>query len=237
MIKIILIDTEVDALNALESKIRKYKSDEEINIIKCNFALDGLNLIREIEPDIVFLDVQLLEVDGFAFLSNFTSRTFEVVLTTTHYEHGIKAVKANVLDYLLKPIDINELQLTLAKAEKQFFLKKEQKKIPNKINIAADGRVYLIARENVVYLKADKSYTTIFLTSAKKIVVTKTLKEVQKKFTYSEFYRVHNSYVINLNHVTEYNKGLSELKLIDGTIVSVSRRKKNELIEKLQLDK
>lgn len=237
MVKIILIDDEKDALEALEWKIRKCELDEDVNIVKCSSPIIGFSLIKEIDPDIVFLDIQMLEVDGFTFLNNFPNRKFEVVFTTAHDEYGIQAVKANALDYLLKPIDLDELRLTFAKVNKLLSLKREQEKIVDRINISADGKVYLIAKENVVYLKADKSYTTIFLTSGKKIIATKTLKEVQKKFMYPEFYRVHNSYVINLKYVTEYNKGLSELTLVDGTIVSVSRRKKNELIEMLQLDK
>ncbi|CAM1359711.1 conserved hypothetical protein [Tenacibaculum xiamenense] len=237
MIKIVLIDDENDALEALEWKIRKCRPNENFNIVKCSSPVIASDIIREINPDIVFLDIQMLEMDGFTFLNNFPNRGFDVVFTTAHDEYGVKAVKANALDYLLKPVDLDELQLTFEKAKKRFYYKKREVKVIDKINISADGKVYLVDKKDVVYLKADKSYTTIFLTEERRIVATKTLKEVQKKFAFPEFYRVHNSYVINLNCVTEYNRGSSELTLIDGTVVSVSRRKKNELVEMLQLDK
>ena len=107
----------------------------------------------------------------------------------------------------------------------------------DKINISADGKVYLLDRDDVVMLKSDKSYTTIFLKSEQQILVSKTLKEVEKKFLFSQFYRVHNSYLINLNHVKEYLKGLGgELIMTNGLTASISRNKKAELFKKLYLD-
>lgn len=238
MIKIILIDDEKDALEVLEWKIKKCKHVDELAIVKCSSPVVAIDLINEYHPDIVFLDIHMVEMDGFTFLERFPKRSFEVVFTTAHDEYGIAAVKAEALDYLLKPIDLDELQLTFLKIDRYLTQKYQgEKLVVDRINIAADGKVYLVVKESVMYLQADKSYTTIFLKSGKKIIATKTLKEIQKRFDYPEFFRVHNSYVINLNYVTEYNKGHSELTLSDGTIVSVSRRKKNELIEKLHLDK
>ncbi len=237
MVKIILIDDEKDALEALEWKIKKCNLDETLHILKCSSPLIGFDLIKETKPDIVFLDIHMSEMDGFTFLNRFTEKNFEVVFTTAYSEYGIKAVKANAIDYLLKPIDLDELQLTFTKILNRLKAKIPQNTIVDKINIAADGKVYLIARDDVLYLKSDKSYTSIFLNTGKEIIATKTLKEVQKKFNFPEFLRVHNSYLINLKYVSEYNKSLSELTLSNGTIVSVSRRKKAELMEKLQLNK
>lgn len=237
MMKIILIDDEKDALEALEWKIKKCIVNDDLNIVKCSSPIIGVNLVKELNPDLVFLDIHMPEMDGFTFLEKFPERNFRVVFTTAHDEYGIKAVKANAIDYLLKPIDIDELQLTFIKVSKQLHEKPNGNNLINRINVSADRKVYLIAKEDVIYLKADKSYTTIFLNTGKKIIVTKTLKEVQKKFDYPDFYRVHNSYVINLNYVTEYNKGGNEITLSNGVVVSVSRRKKNILIDKLRLDK
>ena len=107
----------------------------------------------------------------------------------------------------------------------------------DKINISADGKVYLLEKDEVVMLKSDKSYTTIFLSNDQEIVVSKTLKEVEKKFQFPQFYRVHNSYLINLNHVKEYLKGLGgELIMTNGQTASISRTKKAELFTKLYFD-
>ena len=107
----------------------------------------------------------------------------------------------------------------------------------DKINISADGKVYLLDKEDVIMLKSDKSYTTLYLANEQQIIVSKTLKEVEKKFQFPQFFRVHNSYLINLTHVKEYLKGLGgELIMSNGLSASISRNKKSELFKKLYLD-
>ncbi|CAA0152930.1 LytR/AlgR family response regulator transcription factor [Tenacibaculum maritimum] len=231
MLKIVLIDDERDALEALEWKIKRIF--EDVHITKCSSPIIGIKLVKEIGPEIVFLDIQMPEMDGFSFISQFSERNFKVVFTTAYDEYGIKAIKAKAFDYLLKPIDIDELTLVLVQVKKEV----ESRNVATKINISADGRIYLISKETVLYLKSDGSYTSVYLISGKKIIATKTLKDIQKKFNYPEFFRVHNSYVINLDFVIEYNKGVNELTMKDGARVSVSRSKKSELMEKLYLDK
>ena len=114
---------------------------------------------------------------------------------------------------------------------------KKFKNLSDKINISADGKVYLLDKDDVVMLKSDKSYTTIYLKSEQEILVSKTLKEVEKKFLFPNFFRVHNSYLINLNHVKEYLKGLGgELIMTNGLTASISRNRKAELFKKLYLD-
>lgn len=235
MMKIILIDDEKDALEALEWKIKRII--DNVQITKSSSPIIGVDLVKEIQPDIVFLDIQMPEMDGFSFIDKFQYRDFEVIFTTAHDEYGIKAVKAKALDYLLKPVDVDELTLAIAKLKNEINNKKnKEEESLSKISIQADGKVYLLSKEDVLYLKSDKSYTTIHLTKGKKIIATKTLKQIQKKFNAPEFLRVHNSYVVNLKHVIEYNKSFNELKLKDNTIVAVSRSKKNELIKVLNLE-
>ncbi len=236
MLKILIIDDEKDALEALEWKINKCIK-EETSITTCSSPIIGVDLVREIEPDIVFLDIQMPEMDGFSFIDKFVDRDFKVIFTTAYDEYGIKAVKVKAFDYLLKPIDIDELNLAIKKVQNEEKQIKIPATISPKINISADGKVYLLPKETVLFLKSDKNYTTIHLISGKKIIATKTLKEIQKKFPCPEFVRVHNSYVVNLNHAIEYNKGVNELTMQDGTVVSVSRSKKTELLKKLHLDK
>lgn len=235
MLKLLLIDDEKDALEALEWKINK--CIKNVSITKCSSSLIGVELVKELEPDIVFLDIQMPEMDGFTFINQFPERKFTFIFTTAYDDYAIKAVKVKAFDYLLKPIDIDELTLALTKAQKEIRKEQMGSDVVPRVNISADGKVYLIPKDTVLFLKSDKSYTSIHLLSGKKIVATKTLKEIHKKFICPEFFRVHNSYVINLNHVIEYNKGANELTMQDGTIVSISRGKKNELLEKLYLNR
>ena len=195
----------------------------------------------------MFLDIQMPEMDGFTLIENLTYRNFNLIFTTAHDEFALKAIKVSAIDYLLKPVDRDELIAAIGKIrmqEKDALLEDKLElllgnlnKNHDKINISADGKVYLLDKDEVVMLKSDKSYTTIYLTSDQEIVVSKTLKEVEKKFQFSQFYRVHNSYLINLNHVKEYLKGLGgELIMTNGETASISRTKKAELFSKLYFD-
>ncbi|MCF6278815.1 MAG: LytTR family DNA-binding domain-containing protein [Flavobacteriaceae bacterium] len=246
MLKIVIVDDENDALEALEWKLNRYI--DNVEVIKCISPVESIDIINNTNPDIVFLDIQMPEMDGFTLLENLTNRKFNLIFTTAHDEFALKAIKVSAIDYLLKPVDKDELIESIAKIKEkkkgelledklQLLLGNLEETNNDKINISADGKVYLLEKEEVIMLKSDKSYTTLFLTSEQQIVVSKTLKEVEKKFQFSEFYRVHNSYLINLTHVKEYLKGLGgELIMTNGHTASISRNKKSELFKKLYLD-
>ncbi len=246
MLKIVIVDDEQDALEALEWKLNRYIEDVDITL--CSSPVESIKIIDELEPDIVFLDIQMPEMDGFTLLENLTNRKFSLIFTTAHDEFALKAIKVSAIDYLLKPVDKDELieavdkivdqrKDSLLEDKLQALLGNIDQTSSEKINIAADGKVYILDKEDVIMLKSDKSYTTIFLTNEQQIVVSKTLKEVEKKFQFSNFFRVHNSYLINLNHVKEYLKGLGgELIMSNGYTASISRNKKAELFKRLYLD-
>lgn len=247
MLKILLIDDEKDSLEVLEWKLKTYISNVEVTT--CSSPVKAFDIISVLKPDIVFLDIQMPEMNGFTFLEKLPKRNFELIFTTAFDDFALKAIKENAVDYLLKPIDKIELITAVEKARKNVYkeglaTKAEAEAIldslkpaPPKINISADGKIYFLESKDVIMLQSDKSYTTVFLTSTKKIVVSKTLKEVEKKFNTPSFYRVHNSFLVNLEHVKEYLKrDGGELVLTNGLTASVSRNKKNELIEKLQLN-
>ena len=246
MLKIVIVDDENDALEALEWKLNRYI--ENVEIIKCLSPIESIDIINETKPDIVFLDIQMPEMDGFTLLENLTNRKFNLIFTTAHDEFALKAIKVSAIDYLLKPVDKDELMEAIEKIQEQkkgglledklqMLLGNINETANDKINISADGKVYLLDRNDVIMLKSDKSYTTLFLTNDQQIVVSKTLKEVEKKFQFPQFFRVHNSYLINLTHVKEYLKGLGgELIMSNGYTAAISRNKKAELFKKLYLD-
>lgn len=247
MLHILLVDDEIDALEALEWKLKTYIEDVEITT--CNSPIKAIDIINNEEPDVVFLDIQMPEMDGFTMIEKLDNRDFNLIFTTAHDEFALKAIKVSAIDYLLKPVDKDELQEAISKIQtskkgegdllenKLQLLLKNLNESSDKVNISADGKVYLIDRDDVIMLKSDKSYTTIFLKSEQQILVSKTLKEVEKKFSTPQFFRVHNSYLINLNHVKEYLKGLGgELIMTNGLTASISRNRKAELFKKLYLD-
>ena len=246
MLQILLVDDEKDALEALEWKINNYIDNVEVTM--CNSPIKAIEIINKLKPDVVFLDIQMPEMDGFTMIEKVENRDFNLIFTTAHDEFALKAIKVSAIDYLLKPVDKDELLASMEKIKKskkgdllenklQLLLNNLNDNNNDKINISADGKVYLLEKDDVVMLKSDKSYTTIFLKSEQQILVSKTLKEVEKKFQFPEFFRVHNSYLINLNHIKEYLKGLGgELIMTNGLTASISRNRKAELFKKLYLD-
>jgi two-component system LytT family response regulator len=246
MLKIVIVDDENDALEALEWKLNRYIDNVEITT--CISPLGSIDIINNTKPDIVFLDIQMPEMDGFTLLENLSYRKFSLIFTTAHDEFALKALKVSAIDYLLKPVDKDELIEAIDKIKEnkkgdlledklQMLLGNINETNNDKINISADGKVYLLDKNDVIMLKSDKSYTTLYLTNEQQIVVSKTLKEVEKKFQFPQFYRVHNSYLINLTHVKEYLKGLGgELIMSNGLTAAISRNKKAELFKKLYLD-
>ncbi len=245
MLQILLVDDENDALEALEWKLNNYI--ENVVVKTCNSPIKAIEIINNEKPDVVFLDIQMPEMDGFTMIEKLQNRDFNLIFTTAHDEFALKAIKVSAIDYLLKPVDKDELLAAMDKIKKSkkgdLLENKLQLLLNNinenndKINISADGKVYLLDKDDVVMLKSDKSYTTIYLKSEQQIVVSKTLKEVEKKFMFPEFFRVHNSYLVNLNHVKEYLKGLGgELIMTNGLTASISRNRKIELFKRLYLD-
>ena len=245
MLQILLVDDENDALEALEWKLNNYI--ENVVVKTCNSPIKAIEIINNEKPDVVFLDIQMPEMDGFTMIEKLQNKDFNLIFTTAHDEFALKAIKVSAIDYLLKPVDKDELLSAMDKIKKSkkgdLLENKLQLLLNNindnndKINISADGKVYLLDKDDVVMLKSDKSYTTIYLKSEQQILVSKTLKEVEKKFMFPEFFRVHNSYLVNLNHVKEYLKGLGgELIMTNGLTASISRNRKIELFKRLYLD-
>ena len=195
MLQILLVDDENDALEALEWKLNNYIDNVEVT--KCNSPIAAIDIINEDKPDVVFLDIQMPEMDGFTMIEKLENRDFNLIFTTAHDEFALKAIKVSAIDYLLKPVDKDELIVSMDKIhnlKKGDLLENKLQILLNnlndnndKINISADGKVYLLDKDDVVMLKSDKSYTTIYLKSEQQIVVSKTLKEVEKKFLFSHF--------------------------------------------------
>ena len=243
MLKTVIVDDELNALEALEWKLNRY-IEGDIQIIKCNSPVKAIEVIEKEKPDLVFLDIEMPEMDGFSMLQQLSNTNFDLIFTTAHDEFALRAIKVSAIDYLLKPVDKDELITAVEKVRasrkgnhledklQSLFINLKDKN--EKISISADGKIYLLDRDDIIMLKSDKSYTTVFLVNDKSIVVSKTLKEVEKKFEFPEFYRVHNSYLVNMNHVKEYLKSMGgELIMSNGMSASISRNKKNELLEKL----
>lgn len=245
MIKAIIIDDEFSAIKSLKWEIEKFCTGIEVT----NFytepkkAISGINLLQ---PDCVFLDIEMPEMDGFQLLKHLNYRDFELIFTTAYDNYAIKAFKQNALDYLLKPIDSDDLVLAVERIKRKKeknSLGDELKKVLaqvrkdglHKIPLSFSNRTIYVEPEEIIYCKSDGNYTEVFLVDGKKEVLSKKLKDVESLINESCFLRVHNSYLVNLKHLKEFIKtDGSYLLLNDGTSIPVSRNKKANLLHFLK---
>jgi two-component system, LytTR family, response regulator len=212
---------------------------------QCRSAKKGLEAIEKLKPDLVFLDIEMPAMNGFEMLELFTEIPFAIIFTTSYDQYAIKAIRFSALDYLLKPIDPNELigavkkvqeQRHLPMAEQfQMLLKQVQGKGNhfNKIAVPTFEGFELIPADQVLYCEANDNYTHLFLKNAAKIIACRTLKEMEEQLQdFPFFIRVHHSYMVNLNEVTKYVRGEGGyLVMSDGSTVNVSRSRKDSLMK------
>lgn len=243
MLKSVIIDDEPKAIQSLSWELSNFEN--EITIVATfNEPEEALKYLAVNKIDCLFLDIEMPTMDGFQFLNKLTSKNFAVVITTAYNEYAIKALKNEAIDYLLKPIDTDDLEETIAKVKKfnlrsinsnnieKVLLNFNDKQISKKITLSTDGKLIFLEPSEIVFLASDGNYSTIFTTENKKIVVTKKIKEIHALLPVNLFFRIHNSYVINLSKVKEYLKTDGYVVLENNHKVPVSRSKKTEFLEK-----
>lgn len=244
MIKAILIDDEGHCLDTLSMLLNEYCPQVQM-IERCSSAKDGLVAIEKHQPVIVFLDIEMPEMNGFELLEMFPELPFAVIFTTSYDQYAIKAIRFSALDYLLKPIDPKELITAVHKIQiqknlpsvEQFQMLMDQinhKEIGfNKIAVPTSDGYELIPADQVISCEADDNYTYLFLKNKNKIIACRNLKEMEEQLQdFNFFVRVHHSYMVNLNEVTKYVRGEGGyLIMSDGSTVNVSRSRKEALLK------
>ena len=244
MINAILIDDEKNALEVLQMQLTQFC--KEVNIVAtANGGAKGIEAIKKYNPDLVFLDIEMPHKNGFDVLTETSQFNYDVVFTTAYDQFAIKAFKFSALDYLLKPIDIVELQQAVEKAKQKkgntnldekikllFSQIQPQQKLTNKIALPIGDAMQLTEPDEIIRCESDSNYTHIFLANGKKITLAKTLKEVEENISGNPFYRIHQSHLINMNHVSKYIKGDGAYVVMkDGTQIAISRNKKEAFME------
>jgi two-component system LytT family response regulator len=245
MINAILIDDELNALKNLKWEIERFCPDIKI-IDSFTDPVEAVSAINYLKPDCVFLDIEMPEMDGFQLLGKLNFREFDLVITTAYDNYAIKAFKARAIDYLLKPIDSDDLKnavskITLNKQNKTlgFELRKVIESIAppiasKKIGLSLTGRTIYKDSESIIYCKSDGNYSEVYLDDNTVEVVTLKLKEMENLIDIQSFYRVHNSYFVNLNHIAEYVRTDGPyLIMSNGASIPVSRARKDSLLELL----
>jgi two-component system LytT family response regulator len=245
MLRTIIVDDEPDAVKFIESISAEYCPNLEI-VGKANSAKEGVKLINEEEPDLVFLDVEMPHGSGFDLLSNFPQKDFDVIFITAFNHYAIKAIKFSAVDYILKPININEFVEAVKKVETarqknrssnssiNALLENIRSAMPSKLAIpTSDGMEYLNTNE-IVRVEADRSYSWFYLTDKRKYLVSRNLKEYQELLGDRNFFRTHNSHLINLEFVKKFVRQEGGYVLMtDGSNVPISRSKKELFLEQM----
>jgi two-component system, LytTR family, response regulator len=244
MIKAIIIDDEVHCLETLSLLLREFCPQVQL-VEECRSAKTGLEVIKKNKPDLVFLDIEMPAMNGFEMLEQFSEIPFAIIFTTSYDQYAIKAIRFSALDYLLKPIDPNELTTAVKKVQEQrhlpmaeqfqMLLKQIHSKGTqfNKIAVPTSEGFELIPADHVIYCEANDNYTYLFLKNKAKSVACRTLKEMEEQLQdFPFFVRVHHSYLVNLNEVTKYIRGEGGyLVMTDGSSVNVSRSRKDSLLK------
>jgi len=247
MIKGIIVDDEKRARETIRSLVGLYCKnitivDEAENISEAETAITKHN------PDIVFLDISMPGGDGFELLKKYRILPFKLIFITAHNEFAVKAFKYSALDYILKPINPDELIAAVDKAESlidkeslnqrlEMFMSNMENKNTDvkKIVLKTSDSIHVINVNDIIRCEADRNYSSFFLTNKKTILVSTTLKDYDELLASFHFFRVHQSHLVNLNHIERYEKKEGGCLIMkDGSTVPVSVRKKEELLILLQ---
>lgn len=243
MIRCVLIDDESNSLEVMEWLLKKYCPQVHIEAM-CQAATEGIEAINKYKPDLVFLDIEMPHMNGFDMLEQFDKLSFDVVFCTAYDQFAIKAFKYSALNYLLKPIDPEDLRETIRRVEeKKAIPAKEQIDLllqhlrqtttpaVQRVALTTNDGMLFVSTADILYCEAESNYTTVVLKS-KKILVSKTLKEIDEALSGPDFYRIHHSFLINLNHVQKFVRGDGGyIMMNDGKSVSISRSKRQEFMD------
>jgi len=246
MIKAIIVDDELGARESLSKMLEKNCKQIEI-VAKVDSMLSAFEAITNKEPDLVFLDIEMPNGNAFDLLEKFKTINFNIIFTTAYDHYAIKAIKFSAIDYILKPIDPEELITAVKRFEdragqkatldKQFKTLLSNVRPENKLKKVGipdgDGLIF-INLSDIIRCDSDGNYTFFILTSGKKIIASRTLGEYEQMFADDNFFRIHRSHLINLEHVKKYIKGEGGYVVMsDNSQVEVSRRNKTDFLEKL----
>lgn len=248
MMKAVIIDDEISGAEILRILISRYCPSVKIQAVVLDSA-SGIEAIRNFKPDLVFLDIEMPIMNGLELLYHVQDISFEVIFTTAYNHYAIQAIKHNALDYLLKPVQSDELEGAVKKAEGRLengnrtfnkigklIAQLAEEKKSQKLAIHSIDGIQFIDINKIVRLNADSNYTHIILTDKRKFTVARTLKEYEDSLQNMNFFRVHKTHLINLDYVEKYLRGEGGYVIMaDGTEIEVSRRKKNELIALLSV--
>ena len=247
MITATIVDDEPDCCESMVMLLERYCPEVKVLDI-CYSAETAMQSIKEHEPQILFLHIEMPFMNGFELLEKLGNINFEFIFTTSYDQYAIKAIRFSALDYLLKPVDREELQKAVQKAAQRhqhplsqqldiLLQKLKHPSVPvNKIAIPTMEGFQLVPAESIISCESDGNYTHLFLKGKRKIIASRNLKEIEELLEDYPFIRIHHSHLVNINEVDKYIKGEGGyLIMSDDSSINVSRSRKELLLKKLSL--
>lgn len=244
--KILIIDDEEEQRNLTKLFLSNYCPMVEV-IGEANSVQTGIAAIKASSPNLILLDIDLGDGTGFDLIQKISPLTFQIIFITAHNDFAIKAFKYSALDYLLKPLDPEELQLAIQKAVQQYSQDKQKLQLSvlfnhiqnedslKKMVLKDSDNIYIVEIANIIRLEADKNYTIFYLADKQKLVISKTMKEFEHLLEKKGFFRCHQSHLVNLNFLSKIDKrdgGMLIMK--DNSVVPLATRRKEELMQLLE---
>ncbi|HEX8607716.1 MAG TPA: LytTR family DNA-binding domain-containing protein [Pedobacter sp.] len=239
MLRAAILDDEIKGSKLLAHKLDAFENELQVVAI-FNDAEAASTALSKLDIDVLFLDVEMPGLNGFQVLERLGTFNFEVIFTTAYDTYTLDALRLSAVDYLLKPVDEDELKLAITRLKKRAAEKaiskdvKREEKPKNRLALPTAEGVYIIDKANIIRVEAMSNYSVFMLADHKKIVVSKTLKEYETVLDDDQFMRVNRSVIVNLDFVVKYRKGDGgTLELSDGSEIEVSPQKKETLLQKL----
>ncbi len=242
MIKAIIIDDEARARSLLGKMLKEYCGDVEV-IADCEDLPNGVKAIRKYKPDLVFLDIEMPGHSGLELLDFFDEQeiNFSIIFITAYNSYAIQAFKLSAVDYLLKPVEPSDLENALERYKRKSSkdrnniatLKENLKEeAPDKIAVPDSNSIKFLKLDDILFFKADNTYTEIFFLDNDKLVISRTLKNIEDTLAGSvNFFRCHKSYIVNMKYLTDYVKSDGGYLVIKGKYnIPVSPDKVQELL-------
>jgi two-component system, LytTR family, response regulator len=239
MLNVVIVDDEPDAVKFIQGIIAEYCPNLHVAGV-ANSARDGISIINNEKPDLVFLDVQMPHGSGFDLLSSFTEKTFDVIFITAYNHYAIQAIKFSAVDYILKPVNISEFIEAVSKVEQKrssqeyrnlsyhHLLENLRTPRPSKLAIPTNDGIEYLNTAEIIRIEADRSYSWFYLNEKRKFLVSRNLKEYQELLQDLDFFRPHNSHLINMHFVKKFirHEG-GYIEMTDGSSVPISRGKRD----------
>jgi two-component system LytT family response regulator len=238
----VIVDDEKHCREVLEHLLQKYCSDVKL-LASCNGGAEALEVLKAKSPDILFLDIEMPDMNGFQLLEKFTNPDFAIVFTTAYNEYALKAIKQSALDYLLKPVDKDELKIAVQKAKENKAAKTSagienlfdllnMKKKEKRFAVPTQEGLIMVNAADIIYCESDSAYCKIYFVSKPyPLVLSKTLKEIEEVLTDNDFFRIHHSYLINMQYFQKYIRGEGgEVVMSNSQHLPVSRTRKQDFL-------